>query len=84
VVRSGPAHRTHDEIVQGREWGVHHGLNRLANYLAHRTPGDIASVLGGEEKRSETLERSHQLIELARLKALIGLRSEVVGERLDR
>src|SRR6476620_9753927 len=41
------------------------------------------SVLGGEEQRGERLERGHELVELARLEAFVGLRREVVGERLD-
>src|SRR3954470_16275740 len=41
------------------------------------------SVLGGNEQRGERLERRHQVVELARLEALIGLRREVVGARLD-
>ena len=40
-------------------------------------------VLGGEESRGERFERRHELIELAGLEALVGLRREVVGERLD-
>src|SRR5262249_58723237 len=40
-------------------------------------------VLGGEQQRGERLERGHELVELARLEAFVGLRCEVVGERLD-
>src|SRR3990170_388261 len=40
-------------------------------------------VLGGEQQRGERLERGHELVELARLEAFVGLRREVVGERLD-
>src|SRR3954447_20499725 len=39
-------------------------------------------VLGGEQKRGERRECVHQLIELARLEAFIGLRRKVVGQRL--
>src|SRR5206468_6081884 len=40
-------------------------------------------VLGGEESRGERFERGHELVQLAGLEALVGLRREVVGERLD-
>src|SRR4051794_14998352 len=42
-----------------------------------------ALVLGGAQQRGERLESFHQLVELGRLEALVGLRREVVGERLD-
>src|SRR5581483_2648426 len=40
-------------------------------------------VLGREEQLGERFERDHELVELVRLEALVGLRGEVVRERLD-
>src|SRR4051794_23706504 len=41
------------------------------------------SVLRGDEELGERFERAHELIELVGIEALVRLRGEVVGERLD-
>jgi hypothetical protein len=40
-------------------------------------------VLGGHEQLGERVQGGHELLELVRSEDLVGLRGEVVGERLD-
>lgn len=56
---------------------------RGASRDEYRAVAAALPILGGKQQRRERLESGHELVELTRLEALVGLRREVVGERLD-
>src|SRR5215216_6577685 len=57
---------------------------RVHRAMARRAPWMVRlPVLRGEQQRGERFERRHELVELVGVEVLVGLGSEVIGERLD-